>query len=351
MVSCRNKIWKMIKSMNHLVSMALLGLALVSCKKEDDGFTFVPARDRGEEAPVSTEIIEEYLNTHFYNYEEFQSPPADFDYKIRFDTIAGDFADKTPLMDQVDFKMVPDRVSEGVMYKLYYLQALEGGGEHPLYPDVATLSYEGIFLNTEYTASEYTKLFDSAITPVSFQLTSVVNGFQDGVITAKTSPLPAMESPDGSLSFSDYGVGAVFIPSGLGYYVSPPNGSIIPFYAQLIFTFQLYASRVGDQDEDGIPTIYEDLNMNDIEEDDDTDGDGLPNFFDSDDDGDGRPTSEEIIERTYVFLDGEPEPVWPATETEVKRIYDAVTMETTIYTLEYTDEDNDGTPDYLDAYS
>jgi FKBP-type peptidyl-prolyl cis-trans isomerase FkpA len=91
--------------------------------------------------------------------------------------------------------------------------------------------------------------------------------------------------------------------------------------------------------------------MNDIEEDDDTDGDGLPNFFDSDDDGDGRPTSEEIIERTYVFLDGEAEPVWPATETEVKRIYDAVTMETTIYTLEYTDEDNDGTPDYLDADS
>ena len=120
--------------MNHLVSLALIGLTLVSCKKEDDGFTFVPARDRAEEAPVSTQIIEDYLNTHFYNYEEFQNPPANFDFKIRFDTIAGEFADKIPLIDQVNFKMVPDRVTEGVEYKLYYLQALEGGGEHHCFP-------------------------------------------------------------------------------------------------------------------------------------------------------------------------------------------------------------------------
>ena len=247
--------------------------------------------------------------------------------------------------------MVPDRVDEGVEYKLYYLSAVEGGGSAPAFPDVVTLTYEGQYLNTEFTASAYTKLFDSASTPISFDLTSVVNGFQDGIITAKTSPFPAIEAADGSVSFEDYGVGAVFIPAGLGYYVSPPNGSIIPFYAQLIFTFQLYTSRVGDQDEDGIPTIFEDLNENNLEEDDDTDSDGLPNFFDADDDGDGRPTSEEIILRTYVFLDGEPEPTWPSTEVEVKREYNAQTMETTIYTVEYPDEDNDGVVDYLDADS
>ncbi|NDB03369.1 MAG: hypothetical protein EBY38_06880, partial [Flavobacteriaceae bacterium] len=259
--------------------------------------------------------------------------------------------DKTPLIDQVQHKMVPDRVDEGIEYKLYYLSAVEGGGEHPMYPDVVTLTYEGRYLNTEFTGSEYTKLFDSANTPVSFDLTSVVNGFQDGVITAKTSPFPAIEAPDGSVSFEDYGVGAVFIPAGLGYYVSPPNGSIIPFYAQLIFTFQLYSSRIGDQDEDGIPTIYEDINGNNLEEDDDTDSDGLPNFFDADDDGDGRPTSEEIIVRTYVFMDGEPEPEWPDSEEEVKREYNAQTMETTIYTVEFTDEDSDGVVDYLDSDS
>lgn len=341
----------MKKPIANISLLFLIALVIASCKKEDDGFTFVPARDRGEEAPVSTAIIEEYLETHFYNYEDFQNPPAGFDFKIKFDTIAGDNSGKIPLIQQVSSKMVKDRIAEGVTYKLYYLNALEGGGDHPKFPDVTTLTYEGTYLNTEFDGSPYTKLFDSAVTPVSFDLTNVVNGFQDGVITARTSPNPPIEGTDGSLSFTEYGVAAVFIPSGLGYYVSPPNGSAIPFYAQLIFTFQLYTSRQGDQDNDGIPTIFEDLNQNQLEEDDDTDNDGLPNFFDGDDDNDGRPTSEEIISREYVLEEGDAEPTLLPDEFEVNRTTDADTLQTTIFTVEYTDEDNDGTPDFLDKDS
>lgn len=326
-------------------------LTIVSCKKEDDGFTFVPARDRDEEAPVSVGIVEEFLQTHFYNYEEFQNPPSGFDYIIKFDTIAGDNAGKTPLIDQVEFKVVPDRIADGVTYKLYYLKVVEGGGEKPKFPDVTTLTYEGHYLNTEFTGSDYFKLFDSAVTPVSFDLTSVVNGFQDGVIENKTSPLPPTENPDGSLTFEDYGVGAVFIPSGLGYYVSPPAGSGIPFYAQLVFTFKLLAARQGDQDNDGIPSIFEDLNGNQLEEDDDTDGNGLPNYFDSDDDGDGRPTIEEILTHEYVIAEGDPEPQLNPEEFEIRREVDSETLEITIYTVEYTDEDLDGIPDHLDEDS
>ena len=339
----------MNKSVSKAIYLALVLLIVISCKKEDDGFTFVPARDRGEEAPVSTAIIEEYLETHFYNYEEFENPPAGFDYKIKFDTIEGENANKIPLINQVSSKVVPDRVELGeVDYKLYYLDALEGGGEKPIFPDIVTLNYEGTYLNTEFTASPYTKLFDSAVTPVNFDLTAVVNGFQDGVIEIKTSPLPPIEAPDGSLSFTDYGVGAVFIPSGLGYYVSPPNGSAIPFYSQLIFTFQLFATRQADQDSDGIPAVFEDLNGNGIEEDDDTDNNGLPNYFDADDDGDGRPTIEEIVSRTYVIQDGEDEPTLLPDEFEINRSYDEETMETTINTVEYTDGNNNGIPDFLD---
>lgn len=341
----------MKKTVTKALYVAFSLMVLISCKKEDDGFTFVPARDRAEEAPVSIGIIEEYLETHFYNYEDFENPPAGFDFKIRFDTIAGDNANKIPLMQQVSFKEVPDRIEDGVTYKLYYLNAREGGGEHPKFPDVTTLTYEGRYVNTEFSGSPYSKLFDSAVTPVSFDLTAVVNGFQDGVIEAKTSPEPPIIGNDGTLSFTDYGVGAVFIPSGLGYYVSPPNGSAIPFYAQLIFTYQLFASRQGDQDADGIPSIFEDLNGNKLEEDDDTDGNGLPNYFDADDDGDGRPTSEEIISRQYVLADGEPEPELNPNEFEINRSYDEETLETTINTVEYTDEDGDGTPDHLDSDS
>lgn len=300
-----------------MIPMAFL--LMLSCGNDDDNAQFIPARDRGEEAPASTAIIEEYLETHFYNYEEFENPPEGFDFKIKFDTIAGDNASKTPLMEQVSSKQVQDRVDLDVFYTLYYLNVREGGGDSPTFGDNATLTYEGTFINKEVSNADYTEVFDSSVVPITFDLTSVVNGFQDGVIEFNGAT-EVISNPDGTLSFEDYGIGAVFIPSGLGYYVSTPVGGSIPVYAQLIFTFQLYQKSEGDQDNDGILTINEDLNGNGLEEDDDTDSDGLPNFFDADDDNDGRPTSEEII----VNPDG---------------------------SISFPDEDGDGIVDYLDPDS
>lgn len=311
-----------MKMKNNLLNVlvVLSTLLIFSCgNNEDDGVTFIPARDRTEEAPAATAIVEEYLQTHFYNYEEFANPPAGFDFKIKFDTIAGDNANKIPLIDQVSFKMVPDRLEDGLMYKLYYLSVIEGEGETVNFPDIATVTYEGYTINRETTAAPYSRLFDSSNTPVNFDLTNVVNGFQDGVIEFKTAT-NFITNPDGTLTFENYGVGAVFMQNGLGYYVSAPAGSNIPVYSQLIFTFQVFDRREGDQDNDGVPSILEDRNGNKIEEDDDTDGDGLPDFVDPDDDEDGRPTRDEI----EIDADGN---------------------------ITYPDVDNDGIPDYLDSDS
>lgn len=291
------------------------------CKKDDDVVdpNFVPARDRAEEAPLSTIIVEEYLNTHFYNYEEFQNPPADFDFRIKFDTIAGANADKIPLIDQVSSKTVQDRVNKDVQYKLYYLDVLEGGGEKPTFGDLATISYQGIYINEEEENRPYTKLFDASSVPVKFDMTAIVNGLQDALIEFKTAST-LITNPDGTVSFEEFSVGAVFMQSGLGYYVTTPPGSAIPLYSQLIFTFQVYEKEIGDQDNDGLPTFMEDVNGNGLEEDDDTDGDVAPNFDDADDDGDGRPTRDEII----INSDG---------------------------TITFPDTDGDGTPDHLDEDS
>ena len=106
---------KKLKQIGLLVTIVTI---LFSCGNDDSvDDNFIPARDRAEEAPASTAIIEEYLETHFYNYEEFQNPPADFDFRVKFDTIAGDNANKIPLIDQVSFKMVPDRVVDNLEYK------------------------------------------------------------------------------------------------------------------------------------------------------------------------------------------------------------------------------------------
>jgi hypothetical protein len=54
-----------------------------------------------------------------------------------------------------------------------------------------------------------------------------------------------------------------------------------------------YTSTFVDDDNDGISSELEDINANDDLEDDDTDGDGIPNYKDEDDDGDNVDTKDE----------------------------------------------------------
>jgi hypothetical protein len=323
--------------------VALFFLTVLSCKK-DDGVDSIPPRDRGEEAIPSTTEIETFLQTHFYNYEEFVNAPPGADLKIKFDTIAGVNASKTPLIEQVSFKNVKDRIDDTVLYKLYYLTAIQGEGKAPNFPDIASISYEGTYLNNESTFNN-SELFDSSIIPVRFDLTQVVPGLQDVLIEFQASTRN-IENNDGTTTYFGYGVGAAFIPSGLAYYTSTPPG--IPVYSQLIFTFQLVETELGDQDFDTIPSIYEDVNNNDNVFDDNTDGDTLPNFVDVDDEGDGRLTKNEVVETQYLVNLGEDDPILASNEVETKRETDEVTQVTTITTITFTDTDNDGTPDYLD---
>ena len=323
--------------------MGLIFLTVLSCKSDDD-VDVIPPRDREQEAIDSTTEIETYLASHFYNYEEFDNPPADFNFRIKFDTIAGDNASKTPLMDQVSTKTVPDRVDETVSYTFYYLTAIEGEGASPNFPDVATITYEGTYLSNE-SGFNNSDVFDSSVIPVRFDLTGIVPGLTDALVEMKAST-GYVSNTDGTVTFQNYGVGASFIPSGLGYYSNPPPG--IPVYAQLIFTFQVYETELGDQDIDTVPSIYEDVNGDGDILDDDTDLDGLPNFADLDDDGDGRLTKNEVEENIYTVNPGENEPVLAENEVERKRETDSDTMITTITTITFTDSDSNGTPDYLD---
>lgn len=54
-----------------------------------------------------------------------------------------------------------------------------------------------------------------------------------------------------------------------------------------------YSSSYVDDDNDGIPSELEDLNLNGDLTDDDSDGDGIPNYIDKDDDGDNVDTIDE----------------------------------------------------------
>lgn len=335
----------MMKKINFVLALcAIIALSITSCKEEDDGIISIPPRDRGEEAVAATLEIEEYLETHFYNYEEFQNPTPDFDKRIVFDTIAGDNIDKVPLIEQVDFKMVQDRVDEDVTYKLYYLNVIEGEGNQVQFPDILDISFQGLFTSNE--------IFDESEIPARLDITAVINGLQDALTEFKGAT-ETIINPDGTVAFEEFGVGAVFIPSGLGYFASPPTDvpqgvTEIGFYQQLIFTFQVYNVIKGDQDGDGVPTILEDLNNNNLEEDDNTDEDTLPNFRDDDDDNDGRLTINETSQNTYTLNEGDPDPVLASNEVEAYRVRDFINNTIVITTVVMPDTDGDGVPNYLD---
>ncbi|UBZ13008.1 hypothetical protein LDL77_14070 [Flagellimonas marinaquae] len=301
-------------------------VTLLSCKNDDNGGPeAIPPSLLSDVAPEDDETIREFLNTHFYNYEEFETPPEGFDYRIVIDTIAGENADKRPLME--DAESITLNVSssflglsageENIAHKLYYIEAREGGGESPTYADSTLVRYEGSLLDgTTFDEGNDFQWFD--ISRIE------VRGFANGYAQLKTGTLDQIvENPDGTYSFNDSGIGVIFIPSGLAYF-NRTAGSI-PSYSPLIFKLELGTFVPDtDHDNDGIPSIEEDLNSNGVLADDNTDADQepfnaiRPNYLDPDDDGDGIPTRDEISDENGNII------------------------------IPYPDSDGDGVPDYLD---
>ncbi|MCL6275576.1 hypothetical protein M3P19_16290 [Muricauda sp. 2012CJ35-5] len=317
--------------MKHGVFVYLFAvLLIVSCSNDDDNdIISIPPRSLSEVAAENDEEIREFLQTHFYNYEEFMAPPAGFDFRIKIDTIAGDNATKTPMLDFVEEKSVTVSASEFLLdqdevdipHKFYVLDARTGVGENPTVADSVFVRYEGTLLSGSS--------FDSALNnPVWFDLarlqdlTQGFRGFAEGVPSFKTGETPPIDNGDGTVTVNDYGVGMIIFPSGLGNF-NRIQGDI-PQYSPLIFSIDLYTYNPTDHDGDGIPSIQEDFNMNGYLYDDNADADTEPitvsfaNFQDADDDGDGVTTRDEIT-------NDQGEIIFP-----------------------YPDDNNDGIPNYLD---
>ncbi|MEE1964380.1 hypothetical protein V1387_16940 [Allomuricauda taeanensis] len=299
----------------------VFALAFFSCKNDDNGSgaTVVPPSLLSDVAPEDDAEIVEFLNTHFYNYEDFENEPEGFDYRIVIDTIAGENSEKTPMMEFAQSVTINVSSShfglsageEDIPHKLYYIEARRGGGGSPTYADSTLVRYRGALLNGN--------LFDENQDFNWFEISNIgAKGFADGLaqLFAGTSD-QIMENGDGTYSIANSGVGIIIMPSGLGYF--NVARSSIPSYSILMFMVELglYVENT-DTDNDGIPNIEEDLNGNGYLYDDNTDEDSLANFRDIDDDGDGVLTRSEITDDNDVII------------------------------LPYPDADNDGVPDFLD---
>lgn len=267
----------------YLKIVALLGITLMlfGCPKDDDLPVFLP-RPYGEVYLEDKAKIENFLQTHYVT--------VDADFNTVFTEIPSGGLE-TPVFDMPNLKfkevVVP---SQGLTYKVYYLQLREGTGVNPTKVDSIYVGYKGFSIKNVVTNNVTTveqTVFDQNITPVWFQLEDVIRGWQEIMPEFKTGTFST--NSNGSISFDDYGAGVMFVPSALGYY----NSSLanIGSYSTLIFNFKVYSQRSRDHDRDGFLSKdeYGDFNSAPI----DSDGDGTPDYLDTDDDNDGFTTKRE----------------------------------------------------------
>lgn len=298
----------------------VFALALFSCKNDDDGgVETVPPSLLSDVSPENDAEIVEFLNTHFYNYEDFANEPEGFDHKIVIDTIAGENAGKDPMMEFAQWVTINVSSShlglsaeeDDVPHKLYYIEVKEGGAEKtPTYADSTLIKYQGSLLNGT--------IFDESQEFSWADLSTYTRGFANGVAQLKSGTFDQIvENGDGTYEIANSGKGILIVPSGLAYFNRAQT--MIPSYSVLLFKVELgqYVEDT-DSDNDGVPNTKEDLNGNGYLYDDNTDEDQYANFQDVDDDGDGVSTKREITDDNGNII------------------------------LPYPDADNDGLPDYLD---
>lgn len=252
-----------------------------SCKKDDP--VQVYSIPYAEQYPKDLTAIETFLKTHKIN--ETVNPGHVDDRDVSFSVVPdGDSASiwgdnaTTPKASLLN-KIVN---SNGVDYKVYYVSLSDGTQQKPYPTDSVCVAYKGRLLDDT--------TFDQAQNPNWFILGSVIQGWNEIIPLFKTGT--SSSGTDGTTIYSDFGAGVMFLPSGLAYY-SQGQG-LIPPYSPLIFNFKLQNVEYVDNDNDGILSRDEDINLNGILTDDDTDGDGIPNYRDIDDDGDYYTTKSEI---------------------------------------------------------
>ncbi|MDA8704375.1 hypothetical protein N9M00_03510, partial [Flavobacteriaceae bacterium] len=268
---------------------------------EDTSPTYT-IRDYSEQVIVDQDLLESYLKTHTYNYEDFNN---ESDVNIKLDTITNNNSSRLTLFEQAMIKTVDVTNSEGQVtsHNLYYIIAREGANENPSVADSVYVSYDGTLIDGN--------TFDNRKFPIWIDLANSLQGFREGVSELRTGKFT--ENSNGTIDYSSFGVGLFFIPSGIGYFENISSG--IPEYSPLIFTVKLMTHTDTDHDNDGILSIFEDIDGDNKPFGDDTDGDNLWNMYDVDDDGDGILTVNEIDKNNDSIID---------------------------------DTNNDGIPDYLD---
>ena len=310
-----------------IIFLCTLFLSIISCSKNSS--TTEPLRDFTAQRDTDMTNIETFMHTHYM--EVVNNPGAVDDQNVTF-TLIPTGGTQISIWNQTVYPLLTRYVTVtqnavDVTYKIYYLKLREGSGANSKSPcnvDRVLTAYRGEYIYSSTTTTTDTppvstttiisNQFEEVTNPQTyFNLTGVIRGWSEIFPQFKTGTYSG--NPDGTTSYSDFGAGVMFIPSGLAYYSNTTG--LIPAYSPLIFSFKLYEIQRMDQDADGIYSYQEDLATSTVHSDgsvtvtagvpdgyvyslatgivnpDDTDGDGIPDFLDVDDDNDNYTTKSE----------------------------------------------------------
>ncbi len=277
----------------QLVLLCVFAAFLASCSKSDDAEIVSAQRDRGVQYVADSTSIREFLDKNFLK--------VDADNNVTFGAIVAG-SDQKSIAKQKDYPLLKKTVTvDGVEYKIYYLKIKEGVKQNPTTYDSLLVSYDASLLDKTRFAYKPNPAWVVPADNVSLNAIFSSKATKYILPEFKTGNLPENENPDGSISYTDYGVGVIFAPSGLGFYESAQTG--IAAYSPFIFSFKLYELKFRDHDKDGVLTKQEDINKDGDYFNDDTDGDGKSDFLDNDDDGDGVLTRYEDENLNKNWLD------------------------------------------------
>lgn len=332
---------------NQLNVLFILSLTffVFTCSEDDDETISTPPRDRTEQQASDMDTLQNYFETHYYNSGALNAIST---YPTLNDIVITKLEEDetlppntTLLSDAVEAKTT---TYKDVNYTYYILSIEEGLGDHPHFTDQVRVNYEGNTMDDE--------VFENSVNPIDLELIIAVPGWNRVIPQFKTSNTFSNNS-DGTVTFENYGIGVMFLPSGLSYFNSATTG--VPAYSCLVFKFELLQYKIMDHDNDFIPSYMEDEDNNMDVFDDNTDGDRFYNFDDNDDDGDGYKTFREVLYTEYTDLSraGLEAQLQALTPLNSNQFFTAIeakddgTFSAKLITLE--DTNGNGIPNYLDS--
>ena len=262
-----------MNKIKNIFAFAIVTILIYSCGTSST--TPVDDFDYEEQALIDNDTLVKFLKTHYFD--------------TSVDSVKALVSGQTALYDDTS-KLKSMIVTDfDVDYTLYYYVNREGTPDpdkgYPTVMDSVFVKYYGqrIVRTDSLSASVDTN------SNIWFTLNGVIRGWSHGFTNFKGGK---NITDNGPITYENGGNGVLFVPSGLAY-SNTGQGPIQPNEC-LLFYIDLYdIVKDTDHDNDGIPSINEDIDGNGDSRDDDTDTDGIPNFFDLDDDGDGTLTINE----------------------------------------------------------